>query len=282
VPLTKNLIVFALFLLASPAFADTLYGLSTADGTGRVYTINSTTGVATPLVTLTGDPGGTFLVDVDFLSGTLYATDVFSGMGAEFGTINLTTGAFTPINNQGGGTNWFGLAANPAADLFYAADDDSSPASLVSVTPSGTITQIGDMGVVMDDLAYDSNHGILYGVSSSALYTINTSTGAATLVGSLGFTNGDLGLGYDGLNDTLYLNIGGTTHSLYTVNTATGSATLVGNNGSTVIIDGLADLNVTPAVPEPAGAALLAAGLLVIALISRRRAFFVHNSSLEK
>src|SRR5205807_367379 len=39
------------------------------------------------------------------LEGTFDATDVFTGGGFSFGSINITTGAFTAINTQGGSSN---------------------------------------------------------------------------------------------------------------------------------------------------------------------------------
>ncbi len=71
-----------------------------------------------------------------------------------FGTINLATGAYTVINNQGGGLDWHGLAANPAASLFYSVDIDAENYPLVSVTPAGTIAVIGPTSQDIRGLAY--------------------------------------------------------------------------------------------------------------------------------
>jgi len=239
-----------------------MYGLSSSTP-GTVYQINTATGAATSVVNLTGD-STTSLVDISFLNGTLYASDVFAGRAFTFGTINLTTGAYTAINNQGGSANWQGLAAIPSKNLLYAVALDSLGDPLVSVTPGGVVSTIGPTNRGIEDLAYDGIHGILYGVDVSSLFTIDPLTGNTTLIGALGISGGRPGLGYDANNNTLYLNEGGT-GNFYSVNSATGQATLIGSNGSVngQGIDGLADLPAS-SVPEPQAVLLL---LSVVAII---------------
>ena len=266
----------ALFLICScSAFGDLLYGLSSSIP-GTVYTINTATGAATPFVNLTNDIL-TQVVDLTILNGTLYASDVVAGAGSfsNFGTIDPVTGAFTILSQQGGSTNWQGLAANPALGIIYAVDETGFPVPLISVTPSGAFTTIGNTDIQINDLAYDSVHGILYAVDESAnLYTINVTTAAATLIGSTGLGNLiKIGLGYDSNNNVLYANFVGN-HSLYTLNTTTGAATLVGPNGTTADIDGLADFGVVSIAPEPATTALIGLGLA--ALVCNRRRFKHH------
>jgi len=65
----------------------------------------------------------------------------------------------------------------------------------------------------------------LYAVDSSAkLWSINPSTGAATLIGPLGISPGGFG-GLSTNSSTLYFADGA---NLYTLDTSTGAATLVG------------------------------------------------------
>jgi hypothetical protein len=260
-----------------PARADLLYGLSSSSP-GTVYTINTSTGAASAVVKLTGD-SFTSLVDVSFLNGKLYASDVFGAPGnLDFGTIDLTTGAYTGINNQGGSVNWHALAANPSANLLYAVDLAGVGEDLVSVTPSGIITTIGATNKGIIDLAYDATDAILYGVDNADLYTIDTSTGATTTIGAFGVPgSGRLGLAFDGNNNSLYLNIATTgSGTLYSLNRSTGAATLIGSNGVTNGdgIDGLADfadINGASPVPEPASTLpLLLLGGLGFCLYRRR------------
>ncbi len=111
------------------------------------------------------------------------------------------------------------------ADSFIFAGDGAG--ILWRVNPStGGATQVGNMGLVMTDLAFSSS-GALYGVSFNALYQINPHTGATTLVGSLGV----------GSANALAFSPGGvlflatTSGELRTVNPLTGATTLVGHLG---------------------------------------------------
>ena len=105
-------------------------------------------------------------------------------------------------------------------------DDSANNLGTVDIG-TNTVTVIGNMGGdTMTDIAFAPN-GILYGVSFANLYTINTTTAAATLVGATGQTLNALVFGADG---TLY-SAGPSGTNLYTVNTTTGSASSIGNIG---------------------------------------------------
>jgi hypothetical protein len=261
--------------LSVPAQADILYGLTTSNPGASLYTINTSTGAATHFVNLSG-VAATNLVDLAALNGTLYASDVIANSGplqfqTTFGSINPTTGAYTAINNQNGSSNWQSLAADPAKNLFYTVNNGGAGAPLLSVTPGGAITNIGFTNTFLNGLTFDSNHNILYGVDRNNLYKINTTTGAATLVGPKGFSNDLEGIAYDNATNTLYLNTGtdffntiSSNNNLYTLNTATGAATLVGANGPVFVpgsqgIDGIA-LVASVSTPEPSSVTLLGIG----------------------
>lgn len=260
--------------LVAPALAaGTLYGLTSSDG-GDVYTIDEATGAATHVAMLTGT-GGTSFVGLEFLRGVLYATDVVPPGGDQFsfsfGTIDPSTGAFTVINNQGGSLNWHGLAANESANLLYIIDLDDSN-NLKTVTPAGVITTIGPAEIDGRGMAYDDTHGILYATGGGSLYTVDTTAGASTLVGSMGISNNRIGLAYDEVGGVLYAN-NADTGSLYTLDVTTGAAALVGANGATTGfgIDGLAWLAPPATVPMPPSIALLVGGALICLARGRGR-----------
>jgi hypothetical protein len=87
---------------------------------------------------------------------------------------------------------------------------------------TGAQTVIGSMGRTMTDIAFDPT-GNLYGITTSELYKINTSDGTSTLVGSLG-TPGSGSFNSLVFDDSgvLYAAAGG---GLYRVNPTTGAIT---------------------------------------------------------
>src|SRR5438046_2592552 len=88
--------VLALSAAVPRAAAGTLYGL-TSSSPGSIYTLDTFSGGASLLRNISN---ATSRVGLASLNGQLYATDVATFSGFAFGSINLTTGAFTFINNQ--------------------------------------------------------------------------------------------------------------------------------------------------------------------------------------
>lgn len=140
-----------------------------------------------------------------------------------------------------------------AGELYAINDDPSFPGQnpLISIdTTTFAITTIGDLGIPFTSggLAYDPNSDTLYLVdgrtvtgSSESLYTVDRSTGVATLIGIHGVLD-LLGLAFDSTNNILYastfpLLTGSAAGELYRLDTSTGTATLV---GATLGFSGLA------------------------------------------
>lgn len=89
-------------------------------------------------------------------------------------------------------------------------------------TTTQTTALIGNTGVQLFDIAF-SPSGALFGVTSNSLFSVSSTTGASTLIGSLNvsFVNA---LGFDQAG-VLY---GAGGNSLFTIDTSTGLATSIG------------------------------------------------------
>jgi hypothetical protein len=145
--------------------------------------------------------------------------------------IDTITGAGTLIGVSGL-TSTLALATNNLTGTMYTVDNITG--HLDTIDP---ITGLGTLGPVItgigakfvNGLAFDSS-GVLFAEaidpssgSSAHLFTVNTTTGAATLVGPIS-PNINLDLAFSA-SDALYA--WNSAHGLMTVNTATGAGTLV-------------------------------------------------------
>jgi hypothetical protein len=248
-----------------------------------------------------------------------------AGSGNEFGTLNLTTGAFTDIGtlNLPTNDNIFGMgfgsdgklygldATLPTANLYqintsnanatligptnpaesaidgtadasgkmYALSQDTNAIfyTMTPATTGTTTTVVGPTGISSTGLmavnasgtqiftgAYDPMTG------TTDLYSINPTTGVATLIGDTGFyiINGLF------VNGTLY-GFDDVTNAIVTINTTTGVATQVATyslpSGDAIFASALLT---TTSIPEPSSVVL---GLIAVAaggslgLLRRRR-----------
>jgi hypothetical protein len=123
--------------------------------------------------------------------------------------------------------------------------------------------------VFLDGLAVEA--GTLFGLQQggAGFYTVNTTTGIPTLVGSTGITGIAYsfgGLAFNSNSGTTYGALANNNLSnLYTINTVTGAATLVGAIGTFTNVAGLAEFDANPvATPEPGSILLVLTGLLAI------------------
>jgi hypothetical protein len=150
-----------------------------------------------------------------------------AGFSGQFGTIDLGTGAYTSI-----GTTHLGAVTQPLLNGMSVANGTlygqtvSGVNTIYSVDPTnGALTVIGTNSSNAATLGSTLSGGLYALNSGGDLYSVNTSTGATTLIGALGV--GFFGFSSLSSNsNTLYFTSGA--GNLYTVNTNTGLATLVG------------------------------------------------------
>ena len=131
--------------------------------------------------------------------------------------------------------SWLPAAQAGAAPTGILYGLDSSRTLFTIDIATGAKTPIGAVSAeagTTGGLAYDpaSNTVYLTSTNNDALYTLNLSTGAATLVGSYGLDVVMHGLEWDSSTGTLY-GASSTPNSFYRISTTTGAASLVGAVG---------------------------------------------------
>ena len=208
--------------LAYDPFMNRLYATGYDNlSVSKLYRINPVTGVATEI----GPTGSSHWLSYgglafDLETRTLYATGDESGapvQGTYLYTVDTLTGAASPIGWTGAaGTYLYGLGYDPETKNLYANgyrnwDIPHSALFIVSKT-TGAATFVGQHGVYYtgrelnySGLAFDPGTHVLYSQgsvtgSTCGLYTVDKTTGAATLIGSFSTGNNstDGGLAFIG------------------------------------------------------------------------------------
>ena len=129
--------------------------------------------------------------------------------------------------------------AKAAGPVLYVDDTNGNIGTVDLSTQAVNILGNADTGTVhtniLTDIAFDSN-GNLWGVNPAGnLYSLNKTTGAATLVGFTGVTT-RLNALVGGKHGVLWAAANGD-NNLYTINTSTGLATTVANIGFSSVGD---------------------------------------------
>ncbi len=240
---------FTLDASASPG-RGTLYG--TDPFSDNLITIDPSTGVPS----IVGDIEfiGPSLA-VDPTTGDMYASS-FGGILKNLYSINPSTGAETLVGSLVNALNAPGLDFRSDSVLYATANTlggKSGGTSLATINPNtGLLTIIGSLGVSnMGAIAFDQND-ILYGATENkavapfgALYTINTSTGAATLVTeirsslNIPHTGGFSSIQF-GCDETLYYGGGSFAGDFGTIDIDTGVFTQINSITSDGSLGGLA------------------------------------------
>jgi hypothetical protein len=155
-----------------------LYGTSFSS----LYTINPLTGATT----LVGTHNANLNALVFRTDGTLFAAG-----GSTLYTLNQGTGATTSVGAMGFGSS--GDLAFNGGDLFLAASTGSNDTLVKIGLPNAAGTAVGAMGFPSVFGLATAGNGILYGVSNFNIFSINTTTGAGSLVSSYA---GGLGIAF--------------------------------------------------------------------------------------
>lgn len=139
----------------------------------------------------------------------------------------------TTLGQIAAGPSFFGLEHDNTTGILYGVDNVTR--NLVTFnkatgafTTVVTITGLPAAPASVTGLAFQSLAGPVYVSTATELYTVNTGTGAATLVGPFGTTL-MIDVAINSSGQMYGHDIG--TDSLYSINTATGTATLIGPTG---------------------------------------------------
>jgi uncharacterized repeat protein (TIGR01451 family) len=213
------------------------YGLEHAN---LFYTIFDTDTPETLPNVAPAPPTGGFIGAGEVVGDKAYMVDTTNAMwevDAATGAI-LNTYTATP---PGGGETYSGLALDPTSGVVYAGTTSCGTSSLYTIdAPTGAATLVGPVtnGGCLIALAVDGD-GELWGydIIADVLLNIDKTTGAGTVIGSIGFdANFGQGMGWDPETDTLYMaafNNGLFQPELRSVDRTTGNTTLIGVLGST-------------------------------------------------
>lgn len=226
---------------------ETLYAAVRDGSTGTTLVVVDPAGAAATVIGDVADGGTRFqIAGMDFhpTTGVLFAAnddydyEYVNPSGPEANalvTINPSTGTATMIGMPGT-TRPEGLAFDPNADVLYMIDAYTDMLSRIDVQ-TGKATPIGKTGEPrVDGLAFDPNTNTLYGASmpfsSDGLYanliTINTTTGAGTVIAPITGHYLVSGLAFDAETSRLY---GCGEGEIFEIDESTGSTTPAGFSG---------------------------------------------------
>jgi hypothetical protein len=172
--------------------AGVLYASGIIASGNHLWTVDPTTGAHTQ---------GAALLATDSIRALAFnSADVLYGVNGnasntlpfQLYTIDATTGGATLVGNLNG--NIAGMTFGPSGTLY---GWDIAGAGLVTINPAtGAITDVNAAiggGFEVQTLAF-SPGGVLYGAGPNNLYTIDTTTGALTLVGAFNPAAGIFGM----------------------------------------------------------------------------------------
>ncbi len=288
--------------LAAPgvAQAEAVYGISVPGSTTNLVTFDtSAVNTVSTIGAVTGVVAGHTLRGVDFRpsDGKLYALST-NGTAAQLYTVNLATGAATPVGGlmtlTGNTSTRVSLDFNPVADALRVVTG-SGQSYRVNANTGTVIAQDTNISgtPLISGIAYTNN---FVGAAQTTLYAYdfiadNLGTiggingvpspngGAFSVIGNSGIVTGDAGAGFDisGLTGDAYFSVDdfngspGFNAEFFRVNLATGTFTQLSNDDFANLLDFSIAVAPRVGVPEPASAALVLGALGLMAAGARRR-----------
>ncbi len=196
-----------------------------------------------------GNIGGNYyagdFLDDDF--SQMYAIDDDTN---NFVSVDTTTAAVTVIGtaSPASGQSWSGMAGDPTDGTLYGASTNITDSMLYTLDESsGTATLVGEItnAPCIIGIAVNAS-GEMYGldICNDELMSIDKTTGAGTVIGSIGFdANYAQGMDFDKATGLLYLaayNVDTFMPELRIADTSTGNTTLVDSFPGSTEIDALA------------------------------------------
>jgi hypothetical protein len=168
-----------------------LDGLTTSGGTlygatisGQLYTVNPATGAQTAVGSATAGVAYTGLAPNG--AGSLFTYDV---VAEQLGSIDRTTGAYSAIGASGfNQSNMTGTLAVSGGTLYGSAFDGNVPFRRTLVTfntSTGAASFVGSDNPIYQDLILFTVNGALQGLNGTTLYSVNSSSGALTQLGTI-------------------------------------------------------------------------------------------------
>ena len=199
-------------LVALPAQADDLAYTATGGASSSFGVIDLNTGVYTQ-TSLESQQ----LTGLAVLGGQLYGA---AWDGKTLYSINTTTGALTALATSAG-FNYFDIGSTTSG--LYAVDGTGN---LYSVSGTGATTLIGSTGLNLSALGTvglsDNSNNLLL-TANGSLYNVDTTSGAATMVGAAGSVGAVGAMVFE--DGTLYGGVNHPTPLVESINGTTGAAT---------------------------------------------------------
>lgn len=252
------LIALACLFAVPPAAAGTLY-FSQDENSNGLYTLNTTTGLATQ-VGITGVNGSTVGLALGDQPGTLWAS-------RPYGIARVNTdgsgAAYIPDSTVAEGLEYAdGTLYGAINGEFFTIDTTTGLIATTLAAPDADV----------EGLAY--GNGVIYGLAGFSgpmgnLYKYDIGLDSWSLIGFTGVEFNLPGLAFDGDLGILYA-IGSQDNNLYWIDPATAAATAIGPTMLTSITGGGLAYQGDTTVPEPAACGLIGAALIGLTFWRRR------------